>query len=334
MSQESKPTGDIRQEITDRIIEALERGVAPWQKPWSASSLLAMNPTTGNTHYRGVNRLLLSLGNHQDNRWMTYAQAAKQGWQVRKGEKGMPIIKVVEIEPDEAKDAGRPESEGDEKQDRRFALRRYTVFNAEQIDGIPALPESGTNAFDPIEKAENVLDALKVKTGLTILHGGADAFYHPKMDLIRLPPKKAFKTAEDYYSVALHEGAHSTGHESRIGRDLSSRFGTEGYAAEELIAEISSAILSAQTGIPLSHEHIEQHSSYVGSWLKALREDKMAIFRAAKDAEKVCDYLLGLEREYSQEKETTRDSMPSPEAAPSASLSHLPKREAVAALSL
>jgi antirestriction protein ArdC len=147
------------------------------------------------------------------------------------------------------------------------------------------------------------LEALKAKTGLTIMHGGAEAFYQPKLDLIRLPPKKAFRTAEGYFSVALHEGAHSTGHESRLCRDLSSRFGTEGYAAEELRAQITSAILSAEIGIPLaqSQEHIDQHSSYIGSWLKALRDDKMEIFRAAKDAEKICDYMLSLERDYSNE---------------------------------
>lgn len=301
MENESIGAGnDIRREITDRIVEALERGAAPWQRPWSTSAMRPMNPTTG-SGYRGINFVLLSLDAREDNRWMTYAQAAKQGWQVRKGEKGMPIIKVVELEPDEAKAADRTE-DGEEKiQNRRFALRRYTVFNAEQIDGLPPLPESEGTPFDPIERADNVLEALKAKTGLTILHGGAEAFYQPKLDLIRLPPKKSFKSAEGYYSVALHEGAHSTGNEKRIGRDLSSRFGTEGYAAEEIRAQISSAMLSAEIGIPLAQpqEHIDHHSSYIASWIKVLRDDKMEIFRAAKDAEKICDYLLGLEREYS-----------------------------------
>lgn len=293
---------DIRREITDRIIAALERGAAPWQRPWSTAAMRPMNPTTG-SGYRGVNFILLSLDAREDNRWMTYAQAAKQGWQVRKGEKGMPIIKVVELEPDETNAADRTEGGEEKTQNRRFALRRYTVFNAEQIDGIPPLPESDAKDFEPCERAERVLEALKAKTGLTILHGGAEAFYQPKLDLIRLPPKKSFKTAEGYYSVALHEGAHSTGNERRIGRDLSSRFGTEGYAAEELTAQITSAMLSAEIGIPLaqSQEHIDHHSSYIGSWLKVLREDKMEIFRAAKDAEKICDYMLGLEREYSRE---------------------------------
>lgn len=308
--------GDIRREITDRIIEALERGTAPWQRPWSAAAMRPTNPTTGNG-YRGINFLLLSLDGRGDSRWMTYAQAAKHGWQVRKGEKGMPIIKVVEIEPDESKAQGRTGAEDEEKnQDRRFALRRYTVFNAEQIDGIPPLPESEERPFDPVERAERVLEALKAKTGLTILHGGAEAFYQPKLDLIRLPPKKAFKTSEGYYSVALHEAGHSTGHESRLGRDLSSRFGTEGYAAEELRAEITSAVLAAEIGIPLaqSKEHIDQHSSYISSWIKVLRDDKMEIFRAAKDAEKICDYMLGLEREYSAER-VEKQSISTTEAA-------------------
>lgn len=308
MANESNGTGgDIRREITDRIIEALERGTAPWQRPWSTAAMRPMNPTTG-AGYRGVNFVLLSLDSNGrvDNRWMTYAQAAKQGWQVRKGEKGRTIIKVVELDTDksDASESSQSDRDATEKESgRRFALRRYTVFNAEQIDGIPPLPESSEKDFEPCERAERVLEALKEKTGLTILHGGAEAFYQPKLDLIRLPPKKAFRTAEGYFSVALHEAGHSTGNEKRIGRDLSSRFGTEGYAAEELRAEITSAVLAAELGIPLaqSQEHIDQHSSYIASWIKVLRDDKMEIFRAAKDAEKICDYLLGLEREYSME---------------------------------
>lgn len=306
MANESNGAGgDIRREITDRIIDALERGTAPWQRPWSVASMRPMNPTTGNG-YRGINFVLLSLDGRGDSRWVTYAQAAKQGWQVRKGEKGRTIIKVIELDPDKSGASDSSQSDGDaaEKESgRRFALRRYTVFNAEQIDGIPPLPESSEKDFEPCERAERVLEALKEKTGLTILHGGAEAFYQPKLDLIRLPPKKAFRTAEGYFSVALHEAGHSTGHARRIGRDLSSRFGTEGYAAEELRAEITSAVLAAELGIPLaqSQEHIDQHSSYIASWIKVLRDDKMEIFRAAKDAEKICDYLLGLEREYVNE---------------------------------
>lgn len=337
MANESNGAGgDIRREITDRIIEALERGTAPWQRPWGATVMRPMNPTTG-AGYRGVNFLILSLeGNGRDNRWMTYAQAAKHGWQVRKGEKGRTIIKVIELEQGKsgASEPQQPDTDSaDKASERRFALRRYTVFNAEQIDGIPPLPESGEKDFEPCERADRVLEALKVKTGLTIMHGGAEAFYQPKLDLIRLPPKKAFRTAEGYFSVALHEAGHSTGNEKRIGRDLSSRFGTEGYAAEELRAEITSAVLAAELGIPLaqSQEHIDQHSSYIASWIKVLRDDKMEIFRAAKDAEKICDYLLALEREYSMEMTAERNTA---EPAPLPSAARGMKKDPAATLSL
>ena len=337
-NQNTSAGGDIRREITDRIIEALERGTAPWQRPWGATAMRPMNPTTGNG-YRGINfLLLLSLdGNGRgDNRWMTYAQAAKHGWQVRKGEHGRTIIKVIALELGKpgASESPQPDTDAaDKASERRFALRRYTVFNAEQIDGIPPLPENSEKDFEPCERADRVLEALKVKTGLTIMHGGAEAFYQPKLDLIRLPPKKAFRTAEGYFSVALHEAGHSTGNEKRIGRDISSRFGTEGYAAEELRAEISSAVLAAELGIPLaqSQEHIDQHSSYIASWIKVLRDDKLEIFRAAKDAEKICDYLLGLEREYSMEMTAERNTA---EPVPLPSAARGMKQEPAATLSL
>lgn len=336
MANESNGAGgDIRREITDRIIEALERGTAPWQRPWSTAAMRPMNPTTG-AGYRGVNFLLLSLDGKGDNRWMTYAQAAKHGWQVRKGEKGRTIIKVIELEQGKpgASEPQQPDTDAaDKTSERRFALRRYTVFNAEQIDGIPPLPENREKDFEPCERADRVLEALKVKTGLTIMHGGTEAFYQPKLDLIRLPPKKAFRTAEGYFSVALHEAGHSTGNEKRIGRDLSSRFGTEGYAAEELRAEITSAVLAAELGIPLaqSQEHIDQHSSYIASWIKVLRDDKMEIFRATKDAEKICDYLLALEREYSMEMTAERNTA---EPVPLPSAARGMKQEPAATLSL
>lgn len=300
-------------EIVKTILAAMERGDTPWQKPWSAQAMRPVNATTGRL-YRATNRLMLSLSSHADkegrldNRWMTYEQAKAKGWQVKKGEKGIGIVKVVE------QGAEGPEAEKSEEQAasdpanasaaisgqgrKRWGLRRYTVFNAQQIKGAPELEEEAFN-FEPVVRAEAVIEALKEKTGLLVRHGGAQAFYAPSLDEVRLPEKSAFDTAFEYHSVILHEAAHSTLAAHRLNRReaIAQRWGDEAYAVEELRAQICSAILAAETGVPMSQAHIVNHAAYLNGWLKAIKRDPMALFTAAKDAEKMADYMLGLEKQ-------------------------------------
>jgi antirestriction protein ArdC len=291
---------DHRQEVTDSIIAMLEKGLAPWQKPWEGAAM-PFNPTTEKP-YRGGNTLhlmatALSRG-YEDPRWMTYKQAAERGWQVRKGERG------THIEYWEAKDQSRREStEPDQggatkdKSDRRLIHRVFTVFNAKQIEGVPVYTRPERSVFEAVQSGERIL----TNSGARIAHDQGDrSFYNRLADSIHLPPKEAFKDAPGYYGTALHELAHWTGHPSRLNRSTlndSYRFGDLNYAKEELRAELASVFLAAERGIP--HDPV-QHAAYVGSWVKALREDKNEVFRAAHDASVATDFVLALDREISR----------------------------------
>ncbi|WP_081367995.1 ArdC family protein [Janthinobacterium lividum] len=340
---------DVKSEIALTLIEAMKNGNTPWQRPWAAQALRPVNLATNNG-YRGINRLLLALGScldaegRSDPRWATYQQAQANGWQVRRGEKGTSIVKLVEVGKSASPDAHQSSSAGNrqpagsvrsnananagsgsgsgsgsggggggaggglsgarnaqagETERKAFALRRYVVFNAQQMDGVPSLEAPSEKLFDPVARAEAVIQALKEKTGLLVVHGGTDACYVPALDEIRLPAKKSFHSVYDYYATALHEGAHSTLHKKRLDRQeaIAKRWGDEAYAVEELRAEICSAILAAETGVPMSQSHIDNHAAYLQHWIKATSSDPMAIFSAAKDAELMAEYMLGLEKQ-------------------------------------
>ena len=302
------PRSDVRSEVANTLIEAMRRGETPWQKPWAAVSMRPVNPTTDNA-YRGVNRILLSLSGRPDNRWVTYQQAQANGWQVRKGEKGAMIVKLVEVGGGAAGSFERVAAErgvegaaaGGRPGKKAFALRRYTVFNAQQVDGIPELDAPAEKLFDPIARAEAVIAALKARTDLAVVLGGNQACYIPALDEVRLPDKNSFHTIYDFYATAMHECAHSTMHKKRLDRSeaYGKRWGDEAYALEELTAEISSAILASETGVPMPNgkAHLDNHAGYLQSWLRALSKDPMAIFTAAKAADKVSEYMLGLEKQ-------------------------------------
>ena len=295
---------DFRQEVTDRIVAMLEKGVAPWQKPWNpadASIGIPFNPTSDRA-YRGGNAIHLMATamnrGYSDPRWMTYKQASDRGWQVRRGEKGTQI-EFWDVRPNRDDEAGIGD---DAKRDRRDSQearlihRVYTVFNATQIDGVPAHQPRQRTPFEVVQCGEKILE----NSGVVIRHDQADrAFYNRSLDSIHLPPKDAFKDAAGYYGTALHELAHATGHPSRLNRSTlneSYRFGDVNYAKEELRAELASVFVAAERGIP---HNPEQHAAYVGSWIKMLREDKNEIFRAAHDASRASDFPLSLERDRS-----------------------------------
>ena len=302
---------DFRQEVTDNIIGMLERGVAPWQKPWEpgASSLgIPFNPTSERA-YRGGNAIhLMATGlqrGYEDPRWMTYKQASDNGWQVRRGEKGTQIEywevrqasdKTQPSTPDGESDGSTANGNNADAEKSRLIHRVYTVFNGQQIEHIPQHTAKQHSSFEAVQAGEQILN----NSGANITHDQADrAFYSRSQDSIHLPPKDAFKDSAGYYGTALHELAHWTGHPSRLDRSTltdSYRFGDVNYAKEELRAELASVFLAAERGIP--HDP-EQHASYVNSWIGALKRDKNEIFRAAHDASKATDFILALERDKS-----------------------------------
>lgn len=298
--KEKKP---FYEEIADRLIKQLEEGTAPWQKPWEpGSSRMPHNPVSG-TRYKGANALWLAMQQRTDPRWMTYKQAQSVNAQVQKGEKGTLVQywKFTDTIP-KLDDKGKPVLDDNGKKKMITVKLDHpkvfsaVVFNAEQIQGLPPLEVKATKPdWERHERAENILQAMSVP----IKHDQADgAFYRPSTDSIHLPERSQFPSADNYYATALHEAGHSTGHKSRLDRDLTGRFGSESYAKEELRAEIASLMIGDE--LQIGHDP-GQHAAYVKSWVKVLKDDPKEILRAAKDAESISSYLLSHEKEKAQE---------------------------------
>ena len=287
--QQTDQREDLYQRVTNQIIAAIERGAGDYQMPWnpklcaSAATGLPHNPI-GHYAYRGINILSLWASQHESayatTAWATFKQWQAAGAQVRRGEKG---TLTVFFKPIDASD--RPAAGEDEQSSRRFVAKAAYVFNAAQVDGYePASPP----ALPTIERHAGA-DVLIQASGASIHHGSHQACYVPSRDQIHLPPEGAFRDAESYYGVALHELIHWTGHEHRCARDLRHRFGSEAYAAEELIAEMGAAFLCAELGI--TPEPRIDHARYIESWLRVLKSDKRAIFTAASKASQAANYL-------------------------------------------
>ncbi len=282
---------DLYAGVTNRIIVALERGVAPWVRPWSQDAdSLAMNAVTRRP-YRGINALLLALEatsqGYMLNRWLTYRQASECGGQVRRGERGTTVVLWRLLKISTVADFYPAPEEPDLPEQVIPLLRAFTVFNVAQVDGIPESLRSLEPArWEPEARAEELL----LMSTATIRHGGSRAFYRPVDDEIHLPPPRAFPDAGRYYATALHELTHWTSHPSRCNRQLGRRFGDSAYAAEELIAEMGAAFLCAHCRI----DGELHHADYLASWLTVLRADKRAIFVAATRAQQAADYLLAL----------------------------------------
>ncbi|TKI07546.1 ArdC family protein [Martelella alba] len=278
----SKTRTDIYQTVTDSIIAALEAGVKPWFCPWRrvpGMSGLPSNYATG-VAYSGMNIMLLwcsaSKQGFSDPRWMTYKQAQAEGGQVRKGERGTTAIFYSTLEKEN--DAGEIEHIP--------MLKTFIVFNVEQIDGLPLTTEavSPVETFDPLPQAENLFR----NCGANIIEKGQNAFFRPSTDEVWLPERRLFADAANFYATGLHELVHWSGAKSRLNREMKGKFGSEDYAFEELIAELGSAFLMADLGIVGE----VQHESYIASWLKALKNDKRYIFKAASAASKAHRYLM------------------------------------------
>lgn len=275
---------DLYQEVTNRIIAELEKGAAPWVKPWTADSSADRN-LVSDKPYRGINRLLLGMSSmakgYASPIWATYKQFAEAGYQVSKGEKATHIVFFKPI-------PGKTNDETGENEAGYCVIRGYAVFNATQTNmpaPIPSIPDS---SFNPIPACEQFI----ADTGASISHGGDAAFFMPSQDRIQLPNKSAFGTNGEshYYATAFHELTHWSGASHRLDRNLSGRFGNPAYAFEELVAEIGAAFLCADKSI----QGELRHAGYIGHWLKACREEPKAIFKAAALAQKAADYLLSL----------------------------------------
>ena len=281
---------DIYEKVTATVVELLDRGVKPWSQPWSGGAG-AIRPLRHNHQgYRGINVLILwakaQEAGYRSGYWMTYRQALELGGQGRKGEHSTQVVYYGSMVKDEP-DAGQDE---DGRRKIRF-LRTFNVFNADQIDRLPAAyyakPEAPGKVIDRIPE----LEAFAKATDADIREGGGRAFYRIDQDYIQMPDFQAFKDAEEYYATRAHELVHWTRHPSRLDRDMGRKsWGDEGYAAEELVAELGAAFLGAELG--LRPGHIEDHASYIGSWLKVLRNDRRFIFIAAAKAQEAVDYLL------------------------------------------
>ena len=293
---------DVYQKITDQIVSELEKGVRPWLKPWNAEHAAGRitRPLRGNgVPYQGINVLMLWSAAMEKGYaapvWMTFKQATELKATVRKGERGCLVVyadKIIRTETDAAT--------GEDAERTIPFMKGYTVFNVEQIDGLPehyyAKPAPRVDTIERIERAERFF----TDTGATIRHGGTMAYYNVAQDFVQMPPFECFRDAEGYYATLAHETTHWTRHKSRLDREFGrKRFGDEGYAMEELVAELGSAFLSAD--LDLTPSIREDHASYIASWIKVLKDDKRAIFAAASHAQRAADFLHGL-----QEPDSTR----------------------------
>jgi antirestriction protein ArdC len=290
---------DVYQKITDRIVHELEQGVRPWLKPWNAGNGEGriVRPLRANgIPYNGINVLMLWSEaiekGYVSPIWMTFRQALELGAHVRKGETGSLVVYADKIIRSETTETG-------EAAERAIPfMKGYTVFNVEQIDGLPehyyAKPALRVDTIERIDRAESFF----VGTGATVRHGGTMAYYNVSQDFVQMPPFECFRDAEGYYATLAHETTHWTRHPSRLDRDFGrKRFGDEGYAMEELVAELGSAFLSAD--LDLTPELREDHASYIASWIKVLKDDKRAIFTAASHAQRAADFLHGLQKQVS-----------------------------------
>ena len=293
-----KPFTDRRdhyQEVTDKIVAALEAGIKPWQQPWNTVAPgMPVNGATGR-HYHGINVLLLAMtffAMGGDPRFCSYKQASDRGWQVQKGARGTTVFffKRMLVRDKDAL--------GDKSGDATKAvpiLRAYTVFQASQIDGVPAYV--APNATEAPWRRPEAPDLILKNSRATVRFGGSRAFYSPTMDLICLPEPGTFHSVEAFAATTLHEMAHWSGRKDRLDRDLTGRFGSNAYAQEELRAELASVFIGATLGLPCDIPH---HASYIGEWAARLKEDKREIFRAAADAQRIAGYLLAFHPDYAE----------------------------------
>lgn len=309
-----------RKQLVDQVLANLEKGNLFWTQGWVAAG--APESAVTGKKYRGINNLYLSLvamaENYGDNRWATFRQMEEKGWTFKKDEEGHTLGKgkSVSVEYYEMRDKetkrrfdrsvldGMTFDEQREYMDKNvYWLRKfYRVFNCSLMDGVPAKEMPMIDVNDRIEKAEAILDYWNANES-KIVYGGSQAFYRPSTDEVHLPEREKFKSTQSFYDTAFHEIGHSTGHQSRLNRDLSGGFGSQSYAMEELRAEIASIFMAQDLGIEPSEDRLQNNAAYIQSWKDEIKENPNALFTAIADADKIARYVSSKEQAYRQTKD-------------------------------
>lgn len=309
-----------RKQLIDQVLANLEKGNLFWTQGWVAAG--APESAVTGKKYRGINNLYLSLvamaENYGDNRWATFRQMEEKGWTFKKDEEGHTLGKgkSVSVEYYEMRDKetkrrfdrsvldGMTFDEQREYMDKNvYWLRKfYRVFNCSLMDGVPAKEMPTIDVNDRIEKAEAILDYWNANES-KIVYGGSQAFYRPSTDEVHLPEREKFKSTQSFYDTAFHEIGHSTGHQSRLNRDLSGGFGSQSYAMEELRAEIASIFMAQDLGIEPSEDRLQNNAAYIQSWKDEIKENPNALFTAIADADKIARYVSSKEQAYRQTKD-------------------------------
>jgi antirestriction protein ArdC len=277
---------DVYMRITAEIIAAIEKGVGDWRAPWfhdGASTACPSNVASGK-RYRGINTLALWVATlssgFNEGLWGTYRQWQEVGAQVRKGERSTTVVFWKTFDRAEADDMG-----DEDTPSRRMMARAFSVFNVAQVDGY----ELPAQVLLPEEQRLQHAEAFIGNLGITTEFGGGEAYYRPSDDRVRMPDFTSFRDPASFYGVWLHEMGHATGARHRLDRDLSGRFGSEAYAAEECCVEILSGLVLADLGI--AHHPRPDHAVYIASWLEVLKHDPRAIFTAAAKAQQAADWM-------------------------------------------
>lgn len=309
-----------RKQLVDQVLANLNKGNLLWTQGWVAAG--APESAVTGKKYRGINNLYLSLvamaENYGDNRWATFRQMEEKGWTFKKDEEGHTLGKgkSVSVEYYEMRDKetkrrfdrsvldGMTFDEQREYMDKNvYWLRKfYRVFNCSLMDGVPAKEMPMIDVNDRIEKAEAILDYWNTNES-KIVYGGSQAFYRPSTDEVHLPEREKFKSTQSFYDTALHEIGHSTGHESRLNRDLSGGFGSQSYAMEELRAEIASIFMAQDLGIEPSEDRLQNNAAYIQSWKDEIKENPNTLLTAIADADKIARYVSSKEQAYRQTKD-------------------------------
>lgn len=274
----------VKEIVVKRLLEAMEKGVCPWRKPWKDSGLKPCN--IAGRKYSGLNWFILSLMPYAKPIYLTFNQAKKMGGSVKKGEKGVPVIFWKMLVKENAQGV----------RETIPMLRYYTVFNISQVENI-TLPKRFSapvpeREFTPIESAEKIYEGMQNRPALAF--GGDRACYIPAMDECHMPEKTQFESEEHFYATLFHELSHSTGHTSRLNRKEvmgGTFFGSHDYSLEELVAEMSSAMICAETGI--EQPILENSAAYLNSWYSQLSKDPGMLITAASKAQKAADYIIG-----------------------------------------
>jgi antirestriction protein ArdC len=292
MTRPATERRDVAAEITDLIIDKLAQGVPPWRRPWRVAPGQGLRPLRHcGTPYTGINTLYLwalaDAREYTSRYWMTFRQAEQLGAHVRKGARGAVSVYYSSFRKTETSLVTGAQTE----KNIRF-LRHYIVFNADQIDGLPAhyYAAPAPEAVATPSERQAAIDAFFASIPADVRHGGEKAYFSPTFDYIQMPRPASFESMDHYASTRLHESVHWTGHARRLGRTFGKRFGDNAYAFEELVAEIGAGLGCAELGLP--NDLHDSHASYVAHWLGILKADKTAIIHAAAKAEQAMTYLM------------------------------------------